>query len=124
MKEQKAIDEMVYGIYLTKNSTDPNDSGGLVIGGRNTSAFYGTLTYVPSMYDTFWQVAFKDVLLLLSPDMPKLCTYGCTAVPRTGGHNIISDHTTISILHKHLGGGVPYGDSNTYHFNCSALHTL
>ena len=124
MKEQKAIDEMVYGIYLTKNSTDPNDSGGLVIGGRNTSAFYGTLTYVPSMYDVMWQIAFKDVLLLLSPNMPKLCTYGCTAVPRTGGgHNIISDHTTISILHKHL-GAVPYEDSNTYHFNCSALHTL
>ena len=122
MIEQDIIDEIVYGMYFLKNSSDPSKSGGLVIGGRDPSLFYGNLTYVPSTYDNVWQFNINEILLLES-QLPPLCKGGCTAVPYTGSHFIISSSELIDELHRRLGAAT-FNDDHTYHFDCSSLHKL
>lgn len=121
MIQQDVIDEIVYGLYFLKNSSDPNKSGGLIVGGRDDSLFHGNLTYVPSTYDVMWQFKINEILLLES-DLPPLCKGGCTAVPRSGSHFIVSGHDLIDELHRRLGATL--SDDHTYHFNCSTLHKL
>ena len=121
MIRQDIIDEIVYGLYFLKNSSDPNKSGGLIIGGRDHSLFHGNLTYVPSTYDVMWQFNINEIILLES-DLPPLCKGGCTAVPQSGSHFIISGHGLIDELHRRL--GATFSDDHTYHFDCSSLHKL
>lgn len=122
MIEQNIIDEIVYGMYFLKNSSDPSKSGGLVIGGRDPTLFHGNLTYVPSTYDTVWQFNINEILLLES-DLPPLCKGGCTAVPYSGSHFIISSSNLMDELHRRL-GAITFNDDHTYHFNCNGLHKL
>ena len=123
MESQGLIDQIVYGLYYGKNASDPTDAGGLIIGGRDPSLYEGKLTYLPSMYDVMWQFAVKEVMLLASPDMPSLCPGGCTAVPGSGSHFIISSQAAMDTLHKHLGATAFLGD-HTYHFDCNSLEKL
>ena len=120
MVEQNVIDKIVYGLYYRKNSTDPNDSGGFIIGGRNDSVYNGNLTYVNSTQWYMWEFRIDRVLLLDTADMPPLCPDGCDAVPNTGSHFISASRKDLDVLHRHL-GAVYFADDHTYLFNCSTL---
>ena len=123
MVDQGVIDGIVFGLYYSKDLSDPTNAGELIIGGRDPSLYKGKLTYVPSMYDVIWQFKVTEVILLRSPDMPSLCPYGCTAVPGTGSHFIVSSQAAMDTLHKYLGATAFLGDF-TYHFDCDSLDTL
>ena len=122
MVEQYVIEEMVYGMYFRKTSTDPNDSGALIIGGRDESLYHDNLTYVDGTNEYMWQFAIDSVVLLDKPDMPPLCPKGCTAVPNTGSHFISASKADLNVLHQHLGASSA-GDF-TYLFDCSALDKI
>lgn len=122
MVTQKLIDSIVYGLYFVKNSSDPNKSGGLLIGGRDPSLYLGDLIYVNSTSAMQWEFTVDEVLLIESGDMP-LCKDGCTAFPNTGSHFIIANHRLMDSLHRHL-GAITFEDDYTYHFNCSVLEKL
>ncbi len=115
--------EMVYGIYFRKTSTDPDDSGALIIGGRDESLYHGNLTYVNGTNEYMWKFVIDNVVLQDMPNIPPLCPNGCTAVPNTGSHFISASKADLDILHQNL-GAVYFSRDLTYLFNCSALDKI
>lgn len=123
MVDQKLINNIVYGLYFLRNSSDPNKSGGLIIGGRNSSLFVGDLTYVNSTVNTTWEFTIDKVVIFGSSGMPPLCKDGCRAIPETASHFISANHRLTDLLHSHL-GAIVFDDDYTYQFNCSNLDKL
>ena len=123
MVEQLIVTEKVFGVYFQKKSNDPSDSGGLIIGGRNESLYHGNLTYVNCTNQYVWEVVMDRVILLDTPDMPPLCSYGCKASPAVGTHFISASKVDLDVLHQHLGAS-SFEIDLTYLFNCSALDKI
>ena len=124
MIQQNVIDSIVFGIYYRKNSTDPNDSGGLIIGGRNESVYKKNLVYVNCTSQYLWQFTV-DLVFLNTTDKQtlKLCPHGCTGYPGIGSHFISASRKDLDKLHHYL-GAVYSADDHTYLFNCSALEDI
>lgn len=125
MMHQHLVDSSVFGVYFVKNSSSPADSGGLVVGGRDSSLYQGRLSYAGLTWKVEWQFTVDEVLLLNSPDMPSLCPggAGCFGTPLISSHFIASCRWAIDTLHRYLGASV-YADGHTYHFDCAELEGL
>ncbi|KAH8412285.1 hypothetical protein KR009_001008 [Drosophila setifemur] len=118
MMVQKLVEKPVFSFYMKSGSSD---GGTMIIGGSNSSLYYGPLTYTNVTEAKFW--SFQMDFIGIHGKDTKRCTSGCKAIMDTGTSLIVGPSVDIVYINGAI-GAVYDSNYDLWMVNCTNIGNL
>ncbi|XP_030005497.1 nothepsin [Sphaeramia orbicularis] len=117
---QKKVDEAVFSFYLSRTSTNgDNTEGELLIGGIDETLYSGPIHWVPVTVKGYWQLKMDRVDV---QGMNSFCSNSCQAIVDTGS-SLIGGPTHAILTLQQLIGATPT-NIGEFLIDCARLSSL
>jgi hypothetical protein len=120
LSRQGIVSENEFAFYLEPASgITPATTGELFLGGSDPSHYTGTVTYVPLISDTYWQVALDDLTV-----GGKSSTTTKKAIVDSGTSLLAGPTDEVKAIAKSVGAKPFFLNPNEYTVDCTAISSL
>ncbi|XP_044316128.1 phytepsin-like [Drosophila rhopaloa] len=118
MIDQKLVEQPIFSFHLKSGSSD---GGSMILGGSNSSLYYGYLTYTNVIEATYW--TFKMDFIEVHGKGLRGCVGGCKAIMDTGTSLIVGPALDILLLNNAIGAR-HNSTYDLYIVDCSSIPKL
>ncbi|XP_017076086.2 phytepsin [Drosophila eugracilis] len=118
MIDQKLVEQPIFSFHLKSGSTD---GGSMILGGSNSSLYYGPLTYTNLTEVKYW--TFQMDFIEVHGKSSRRCDTGCKAIMDTGTSLIVGPVIDVLYINKAI-GAEHNATYDLYIVDCSTIAQL
>ncbi|XP_016954721.1 uncharacterized protein LOC108027684 [Drosophila biarmipes] len=118
MIDQQLVEQPIFSFHMKSGSSD---GGSMILGGSNSSLYYGPLTYTNVTEAKYW--TFKMDFIEVHGKNSRRCESGCKAIMDTGTSLIVGPVMDVLYLNKAI--GAEHNDTyDLYLVDCATIPQL
>ncbi|XP_037711777.1 phytepsin [Drosophila subpulchrella] len=118
MIDQQLVEQPIFSFHMKSGSSD---GGSMILGGSNSSLYYGPLTYTNVTEAKYW--TFKMDFIEVHGKNSRRCESGCKAIMDTGTSLIVGPVMDVLYLNKAI--GAEHNDTyDLYIVDCATIPQL